>query len=119
MEHCPVLVVDDDPVVLATVAEVLSDEGYAVETASDGDVALKHLAAWRPHVVLLDMRMPVLNGWDFAQAVHAQGLPVRIVVMTAAQDARAWAAEINADGVVHKPFAINQLLSELARVCAA
>jgi CheY-like chemotaxis protein len=114
-----VLVVDDDPVVAATVAEVLTDEGYAVETARDGADALTHLATKLPQVVLLDLWMPGLDGWAVAAVVHERGLPVRLILMTAAQDAGRWARDLPADGVVPKPFALHQLLDEVARVCAA
>ena len=62
-------------------------------------------------LVLLDMRMPVLDGWGFAQTVKARGLKLPIVVMTAAQDARRWAQEISADGFVAKPFDLLDLLT--------
>jgi CheY-like chemotaxis protein len=70
-----------------------------------------------PALVLLDMRMPVLDGWGFAAAVRQQGLPVKILVMTAAQDAAAWAAEIGADGYIAKPFDVSDLLEAVYRLC--
>jgi two-component system, OmpR family, response regulator MprA len=115
----PVLVVDDDPVAVATLAEVLASEGYQVDTARDGADALAHLAERVPHVLLLDKQMPGLDGGAVAQFVHQQGLPVRIIAVTGARDASAWAREIQADGVVPKPFDLYQLLAEVARVCAA
>jgi CheY-like chemotaxis protein len=64
----------------------------------------------RPSLVLLDMRMPVLDGWGFAAALKARGVTLPILVMTAAQNARAWAEEIGAQGVVAKPFEVPHLL---------
>jgi CheY-like chemotaxis protein len=114
---CAVLVVDDDPDIVATVVDILQFEGYATQTARNGAEALEVVEQSRPNVVLLDMRMPVLDGWGFAREVQRRCLAVRILVMTAAQDARAWAAEIHADGYVPKPFDLPQLLHEVERLC--
>lgn len=117
MPSCSVLVVDDDPLILATVADLLDFEGYPVSTAANGAEALEVAATTRPAVVLLDMRMPVLDGWGFARAVRERDLPLAIVVMTAAQDARRWAAEIEAFGHIAKPFDADALLAEVERAC--
>jgi two-component system chemotaxis response regulator CheY len=106
----PILVVDDDAGIRDTVSEILDLEGYAVETAADGEEALQVLEHSSPAAVLLDMRMPVLDGWGFAKAVKERGLQVPILVMTAARDARRWAEEIDADGHLSKPFDLNDLL---------
>src|SRR5690349_20407877 len=60
----PVLVVEDDPAILSSVADILEFEGYSVETATDGAQGLSVLERVTPTLILLDMRMPVLNGWD-------------------------------------------------------
>ena len=110
MPDTRVLVVDDEPDIRATVAEMLSLEGYEVDEAANGAEALKMLEASAPDLVLLDMRMPVLDGWGFASAVRARGLRVPIVVMTAARDARRWASEIAANGTLAKPFGFDDLI---------
>ena len=117
MEGCSVLVVDDDPIILDTVAEVLDFEGYSVCTAQNGAEALEVIKDRVPNVVLLDMRMPIMDGWGFAAQVKERGIKVPILVMTAAQDARAWAREIAADGFVSKPFELDELLSAVERFC--
>ena len=113
----PILVVDDDPIILDTVADALSLEGFAVLTATNGAEALEALArdARPPQLVLLDMRMPVLDGWGFMQAVRARGMRLSVVVMTAAEDARRWAREIGATGVLAKPFELDQLMAAVHR----
>jgi two-component system, chemotaxis family, chemotaxis protein CheY len=116
---CSVLIVDDDPNILATVADVLSWEGYPIRTACDGQEALAEVARECPHIVLLDMRMPVLDGWGFAEAVASQRKDLKIVVMTAAINARTWAEQIAADGYLAKPFDIDRLLGEVHRLCPA
>ncbi|CAA9226572.1 MAG: Phosphate regulon transcriptional regulatory protein PhoB (SphR) [uncultured Chloroflexi bacterium] len=119
MNNAPILVVDDDPNILSVVSEILDMEGYPVTTAADGAEALEAVERSRPSLVLLDMRMPVLDGWGFAAALKARGVTLPILVMTAAQSARAWAEEIEAQGVVAKPFEVPQLLDavERLRVC--
>lgn len=109
-----VLVVDDEREIRATVGEMLSLEGYEVREAANGAEALDALAAFDPHVVLLDMRMPVLDGWGFAAAVKARGLEVPIVVMTAARDAARWAEEISALAALPKPFDFDDLIATVA-----
>lgn len=112
----PILVVDDDPAILATIEEILDLEGYPVVTAGNGADALALVERVRPALVLLDMRMPVLDGWGFAREVRARGLDVPILVMTAAQNAQRWAAEIGADGYVAKPFDLFELLDAVGRL---
>src|SRR5437762_2912608 len=107
----PILVIDDDPAILATVSDALDLEGLPYVTASNGAEALDVLDNnRRPSLVLLDMRMPVLDGWGFMRAVRERGLELTVVVMTAAADARRWGREIGAQGVLAKPFDIDELV---------
>ena len=100
-----VLVVEDDADLAALVSMILSDAGYQVRTAGDGAQALERVAERMPGVILLDMRMPVMNGWEFARAfAERHGRAAPIVVVTAAENARARASEIGADGFIEKPF---------------
>jgi len=108
----PILVVDDDPAILATVSEALALEGLPVVTATNGAEALAVIdSARRPSLVLLDMRMPVLDGWGFIGAGRERGLSLSVVVMTGAADARRWGREIGAHGVLAKPFELDDLLA--------
>lgn len=63
-----VLVVEDDNDVRTTLREFLVDEGYDVETATNGREALLHLQSNKPGLVLLDLMMPVMNGWEFLES---------------------------------------------------
>lgn len=118
MNESPILVVDDDPSILTTVCEILDLEGYPVETAANGAEALRAVERSRPSLVLLDMRMPVLDGWGFARALQERGVKLPILVMTAAQNARRWAEEIGADGHIAKPFDLPDLLDAVERLRA-
>lgn len=112
----PILVVDDDPSILETLAEFLDMEGYSVETAANGAEALESVEQTEPALVLLDMRMPVLDGWGFVRALQDRGRRLPILVMTAAQDARQWAEEVGAVGYVPKPFDLLDLLNTVDRL---
>lgn len=107
---------DDDPSILSTVQDILEMEGYPVQTATNGADALRWFERIIPSMVLLDMRMPILDGWDFARALKLRGVDVPILVMTAAQDARRWAEEIGATGYLAKPFDLADLLSAVERL---
>lgn len=114
MQH-DILVIDDDPAVLATVADILRDEGYCVRTATNGKDGLAAAEQQRPALILLDMRMPGMDGWSVAQALRERGLDVPLVVMTAAQDARRWAQEVGATHSLPKPFDLHELLGMVAQ----
>jgi CheY-like chemotaxis protein len=111
MPDLRVLVVDDEPDIRATVSAMLEAEGYDVIEATNGAEALEALEAADPDIVLLDMRMPVLDGWGFASELRRRGHAVPIVVMTAARDAAHWASEITAAAFVAKPFGFDDLIS--------
>jgi CheY-like chemotaxis protein len=116
MSNAPILVVDDDPSILMTVSDILEFEGYPVATAANGAEALVRLEQLNPAMVILDMRMPILDGWGFARILRERGVNLPILVMTAAQDAMRWADEIGADGFVAKPFELLELLNAIERV---
>ncbi len=115
----PILVVDDDEIILSTLALCLEDEGYAVVAASNGKEALQRVEREHPRLILLDMKMPVMDGWAFAAAYRERPGPhAPIIVMTAAQDARSRPAEIAADGCLAKPFDLDRLLDLVRRYAA-
>ena len=111
----PILVVDDDPEIRAMLRDFLESEGLAVRTAANGAEALDALDDLAPALILLDMRMPVLDGWAFAERFHERALTYPIVVMTAAESARRWAEEIGATGYIAKPFDVDELLQTIER----
>jgi two-component system chemotaxis response regulator CheY len=115
----PILVVEDDADIRATIAAILEMEGYSVELASNGEEAITVVSHRRPSLVLLDMRMPVLDGWGFARVLRERGVRVPIIVMTAAQDAGRWAREIGAQGYIAKPFDLGDLLSQVEQHAGA
>lgn len=116
MTTSPILVVDDDAAIRATIADILGLEGYAVETAANGLEALERVGDRRPSIIVLDMRMPIMDGWTFARELQARGFRIPIIVITAAQNARSWAQEIGADAYLAKPFELTDLLDAVERL---
>jgi DNA-binding response OmpR family regulator len=107
-----VLVVEDDDSIRDLVDIVLTSAGYEVLTAPDGAAALQVVGTVHPDLVLLDMRMPVMDGWEFARRYRAGPEPhAPIVVVTAARDAAQRASEIDANGYLGKPFDMGELLA--------
>jgi CheY-like chemotaxis protein len=114
MSH--VLVVEDDVDLLQLEQMVLEEAGYRVRTASDGQRALERVAEEVPALILLDMRMPVMSGWEFAREFRRRyGRACPIVVVTAAENAQARGAEVEAEGWLSKPFDIDDVLRMVAR----
>jgi CheY-like chemotaxis protein len=110
-----VLVVDDEADIRAIVSAMLEIEGYEVAEASNGIDALAAVERQPPDLILLDMRMPVLDGWGFASEMRRRGHRIPIVVMTAARDAARWAAEIAASAFISKPFGLEDLITVVNR----
>ena len=113
----PVLIVEDDSALRELLAMILEGEGLAVETASNGREALEMLTAHPPSVILLDMRMPVMDGWQFCREMDRRGgRRPPIVVVTAASDPATRAKEVHADAWLAKPFDRDVLLTVIHRM---
>lgn len=112
-----ILVVDDDSATRNFIAETLHLEGYQIKTAADGAGALAILERWHPCLVLLDARMPVLDGLGLVEALRQKRIEVQVVLMTAANEGRVWAEQIAAAAYLAKPFDLDDLLSLVARLC--
>jgi DNA-binding response OmpR family regulator len=111
-----VLVVEDDADLLSLMEMILSEAGRRVRTARDGEAALERVDEELPALIFLDMRMPGMNGWDFAREFRARyGRACPIVVVTAAENARLRAEEIGADAWLAKPFDIDDVLAIVDR----
>lgn len=112
------LLVEDEPDIRELLTLVLSERGYEVLAVADGAIALDEVGRFSPALILLDMRMPVMDGWSFARAYRQTPTPhAALVVMTASRDARCAADEVGAEGYVAKPFDLVELFATLLR-CA-
>ena len=104
-----ILVVDDEPQVRATVSEALSLEGYDVTEASDGAQGLALLPTARPDAIVLDLWMPVLDGWGFRRAQLASHPDIPVVVLSALDLSNERLEELRADVLLGKPFDLDAL----------
>ncbi|MGH1503103.1 MAG: response regulator transcription factor [Acidimicrobiales bacterium] len=113
-----VLVVDDEPQVLAVVAEYLEREGYRVRTAADGDAALAELAAKRPDLVLLDLMLPGTDGWTILDRLRSAGDEVPVIVLSArgAESERVAGLELGADDYLPKPASAREVVARVRAV---
>jgi two-component system, chemotaxis family, chemotaxis protein CheY len=114
-----VLVVDDDASIRELLSTALADDGYEVVPASNGQDALSVCERWRPDVIVLDLMMPVMDGWTFAKRLREKKHQIPIVVLSAANDLMRHAASLGAADVVGKPFDLDQLLPKVARAAEA
>ena len=110
-----VLVVDDDPGIRQIVSWALEDEGYAVQTATNGRDALEAVRRQSPDAIVLDLNMPVMDGWSFIHAHQADATcrDVPIILMSAGQRI-AQAQGLGAAAFVTKPFDVGVLVGTIA-----
>ena len=113
MNPKPILVVDDEPAILDMIAELLRYEGYQVVTTSDGSVALAQVKVDPPALILLDLMMPGMSGWQVIAALKAspQTQAIPVVLLSARRDLAATASELEVVTFLAKPFDIDELLS--------
>lgn len=112
-----VLVVDDDDTIREMIATALVDDGYRVDTASDGADALRKANEHQPDAVILDAMMPVMNGWEFLAQWRSRCAQRRapVLVVSAVGNLRT-ALDSGAQGYLSKPFDLDTLEAALASV---
>ncbi len=116
----PILVVDDDSAIQSFVGMSLRNEGYDVLIASDGQAALELVGQHQPLLILLDMRMPRMDGHAFIEAYHQTAEPrAPIIILTAGRHLTAAEDISHAAAVLAKPFNLDQLLSLVSRFTQA
>ena len=112
-----ILVIDDEISIVEMLGEFLVEEGWQVMTASNGQEGLERLASARPAVVVSDVMMPVLDGWELCRRMQAdpryQSIPV--VLMSAARTAPSLAG-CNYAALVRKPFKLDEMLQTITRL---
>ncbi len=110
-----ILVVDDNRDIRELMAEALMLEGYRLQSAPNGKVALEQARATPPDLIVLDLMMPIMSGWEFLEAQRGDPklAAIPVIVVTAVIDPHVeFAAEL-----LRKPFDLSTLLATVARCC--
>ena len=116
-----VLIVDDEPDILLMLRINLEAEGYETALAADGETALRRIADETPDVIVLDVMMPVMDGWSVLEALSSRADAPRVIVLsakTAPRDVRR-ALDLGAADYLTKPFEPEGLLATVERVLNA
>ncbi len=114
-----ILVVDDDADLAAVVRQVLRDGGYSVATVRHGAAALELVKHTAPQLILLDLSMPIMDGWSFvSQYRRIADHEARIVLLTGNPAAPEIARTLEADAYITKPFEMRELLATVERALA-
>ena len=110
-----ILVVEDEPDLLHALELNLKAEGYVVLSASTGPAAIRHALDDRPDLVLLDVMLPGLSGFDVCRELRRKGFDAPIIMLTAKSEEidRVVGLEIGADDYVTKPFGLRELLARI------
>jgi len=110
-----ILIVEDEPAIVSAVRERLEGEGFAVRAAPSGEAALEALAEATPDLLLIDVGLPGIDGFELLRRVRARGLDVPVIVLTARGDEidRVVGLELGADDYVVKPFSVRELAARV------
>jgi DNA-binding response OmpR family regulator len=109
-----ILVVDDEPTLVATLRYNLEREGFAVDTASDGESGLSAARASRPDLILLDLMLPAMDGLEVCRVLRRE-MTTPILMLTAKTEEidKVVGLELGADDYVTKPFSMRELLARV------
>jgi DNA-binding response OmpR family regulator len=120
MPSHPILAVDDDPAILDVVAQVLEEEGYDVLTAGGGRAAVEIARQRLPRLILLDLMMPEMNGWQVVAELRAsaQTRAIPVLLLSARRDTELMANNLGVSAFLEKPFDLDELLARVQRLLA-
>ncbi|MDF2728603.1 MAG: putative OmpR family two-component response regulator [Acidimicrobiia bacterium] len=112
-----ILIVDDEPRILEVVATYLRRDGYQVETAVDGETARRGLTEFKPDLVVLDLMLPAVSGFEVLNDIRRDGdVPVILLTARAEESDRVAGLELGADDYVVKPFSPRELVARVRTI---
>ncbi|MCC5910405.1 MAG: sigma-54-dependent Fis family transcriptional regulator [Clostridiaceae bacterium] len=113
-----ILIVDDEEIIRLSLKEGLTDIGYEVDTAKDGQGGLQRIGGFKPHAIFLDMRLPDINGLQLIKSIKEMDKDVEVVIMTAYGDVKTAVVAIKngAFDYIHKPFDLEEVNIILSRI---
>jgi DNA-binding response OmpR family regulator len=114
MSNTTILLADDDEMIVDILSHQLTREGYAVVTAGDGIRALELARTRQPDLVLLDVMMPGMQGWEVCRALrHESDVPILMLTARGEEMDRVLGLELGADDYIVKPFSFRELLARI------
>ena len=113
-----ILIVDDEPEIVRGLEDNLRFEGYQTAAATNGETALALALSDAPDLILLDIMMPRMSGWDVCRALRNKGIEVPVIMLTARGEEidRVRGLELGADDYITKPFSLRELLARVRAV---
>jgi DNA-binding response OmpR family regulator len=110
-----ILVVEDDPAILRGLVDNLRFESYEVLTATDGEAAYRLIKEKNPNLIILDLMLPKLSGYELCRTLRKEGLTVPILMLTARGEEadRVLGLDLGADDYVKKPFSVRELMARI------
>jgi DNA-binding response OmpR family regulator len=113
MTPSKILIIEDDPTILRVVKDNFATRGYHVQIARDGEDGLDAAMNGRPDLILLDVMLPKINGFEICRAVRAEKLEMPILMLTAKgqEEDIVRGLELGADDYITKPFSIRELVA--------
>jgi DNA-binding response OmpR family regulator len=110
-----ILVIEDDPAILRGLVDNLRFESYEVLSAADGETGYRLVKEKKPHLIILDLMLPKLSGYEVCRRVRAEGITTPILMLTArGEDGdKVLGLDLGADDYVTKPFSIRELLARV------
>lgn len=117
-----VLITEDEPNIIESLTFILKRAGYDVAAVSDGEAAMQELHTHRPDVMILDLMVPKLNGFEVLKRVKSDpalsALPVLVLSAKGQAHDRRLVEDMGADAFVTKPFSNRNLIEQIGRLCA-
>jgi DNA-binding response OmpR family regulator len=110
-----ILVVEDEPALLRGLQDNLKAEAYEVITASDGETGLKLARETKPDLIVLDLMLPKVSGYEICQKLRSEGVTTPILILTARGEEadRVLGLDLGADDYVTKPFSVRELMARV------
>ena len=112
-----VLLIEDDRNISELLQLYLEKEGYTVATAYDGKQGLENFHSFNPDLILLDVMMPVMNGWDTCRAIRAESqVPIIMLTAKSETDDKVLGLKTGADDYITKPFEMKEVLARMEAI---
>jgi two-component system alkaline phosphatase synthesis response regulator PhoP len=121
MTNQTILVIDDDAAILDMISQVLLDEGYEVVTASNGRTAIHYAVDYLPRLILLDLMMPEMNGWQVIEELrkYPETLSIPVILLSARREMANVASALEVSNYLEKPFDLDVLITRVETVLSS